>query len=76
MMVISTANTYVVEHQGNGQADCDLCQLDNRNQKPHANYFSNGCEFPAKYDIYVSETLSLYSGANGQQQVRLNVTRA
>jgi hypothetical protein len=60
----------------NVQVKCDLCTLDTGLQNSYADHLSKGGEFPIAYNTYVSQTQSLFSGTNGQQKVRLNVTRA
>ena len=70
------ANTSVSWQIENVQAKCDVCTLDNGLMNSYTDHLKNGGEFPLKYDTVVSQTQSLYSGANGSQKVRLNVTRA
>ena len=70
------SNTSLLWQIENVQVKCDICTLDTGLKNSYADHLSKGGEFPLAYNTYVSQTQSLYSGTNGQQQVRLNVTRA
>ena len=50
--------------------------LDNALDNSYAEHLLSGKSLPINYNTYVSQMQSLLSGTNGQQKVRLNVTRA
>ena len=72
----TAANTSVQWQIWNVQAKCDMCILDNALDNSYAEHLLSGKSLPINYNTYVSQMQSLLSGTNGQQKVRLNVTRA
>ena len=60
----------------NVQVKCDVCSLDNSLDNSYAEHLLSGKALPINYNTYISQFQNLLSGANGQQKVRLNVTRA
>ena len=69
-------NTSLVWEIQNVQAKCDICVLDNTLDNSYAEHLLSGKPLPINYSTYVSQLQTLLSGANGQQEPRLNVTRA
>ena len=69
-------NTSVQWQIQNVQVKVDLCTLDNALDNSYAEHLLSGKALPINYNTLVSQTQSLLSGANGQKNVRLNVTRA
>ena len=60
----------------NVQVKCDTVTLDNQLDNSYSEHLLSGRSLPINYQTYVSQKQSTLSGTNGQQQVRLNVTRA
>ena len=60
----------------NVQAKCDVVPLDNALDNSFAEHLLSGEALPINYNTYISQIQNLLSGTNGQQKVRLNVTRA
>ena len=50
--------------------------MDNQLDKSYAEHLLSGKALPINYQTYVSQMQSMLSGNNGQQKVRLDVTRA
>ncbi len=69
-------NTSLVWQIQNVQVKCDMCTLDNGLDNSYAEHMLSGKAFPINYSTYISQNQSILSGVNGQQKVRLNVTRA
>ena len=69
-------NTSLLWQIQNVQAKCDMCTLDNQLDNSYAEHLLSGKALPINYNTYVSQLQSLMSGANGQQKVRLNITRS
>jgi len=72
----TTENTSVLWQIQNVQAKCDLLVLDNHLENSFTEHLLNGGKMPLNFNTYVSQMQSTLSGTNGQQKVRLNVTRA
>ena len=68
-------NTSLVWQLQNVQVKCDMCTLDNGLDNSYAEHMLSGKAFPINYSTYISQNQSILSGLNGQQKVRLNVTR-
>ena len=60
----------------NVQIKTDVCTLDNSLDNSYTEHLLSGKALPINYNTYVSQFQNLLSGSNGQQKVRLNVTRA
>ena len=60
----------------NVQIKTDVCTLDNSLGNSYTEHLLSGKALPINYNTYVSQFQNLLSGSNGQQKVRLNVTRA
>ena len=60
----------------NVQVKCDVVTLDNQLDNSYAEHLLSGKKLPINYQTYISQMQSILSGTNGQQKVRLNVTRA
>ena len=71
-----TGNTSTSWQIQNVQVKCDVVTLDNQLDNSYAEHLLSGKALPINYQTYVSQKQSTLSGTNGQQQVRLNVTRA
>jgi hypothetical protein len=69
-------NTSLAWQINNVQVKCDMCTLDNGLDNSYAEHLLSGKSFPINYSTYISQNQSILSGVNGQQKVRLNVTRA
>ena len=54
----------------------DTVTLDNQLDNSYAEHLLSGKALPINYQTYVSQMQSILSGNDGQQKVRLNVTRA
>ncbi len=50
--------------------------LDNALDNSYAEHLLSGKALPINYNTYISQFHSIVSGVNGQQKVRLNITRA
>jgi hypothetical protein len=74
--VFTNVNTSVAWQIQNVQVKVDLCTLDNALDNSYAEHLLSGKALPINYNTFVSQMQSILSGANGQQKVRLNVTRA
>jgi hypothetical protein len=74
--VFNNTNTSVSWQIQNVQAKCDLLVLDNHLENSFTEFLLNGGKMPLNFNTYVSQMQSILSGTNGQQKVRLNVTRA
>ena len=74
--VFTGENTSVAWQIQNVQVKVDLCTLDNALDNSYAEHLLSGKALPINYNTFVSQMQSILSGANGQQKVRLNVTRA
>ena len=74
--LFSDLNTSVNWQIQNVQAKCDICTLDNALDNSYAEHLLSGKSLPINYNTYVSQMQTLLSGTDGQQKVRLNVTRA
>ena len=73
----TAANTSLTWSIANCQVKADVCTLDNSLDNSYAEHLLNGRALPINFSTYVSQTQSLLSSeSNGQQKVRLNVTRA
>jgi hypothetical protein len=73
----TAANTSVLWSIANVQVKVDVCTLDNSLDNSYAEHLLSGKALPINFSTYVSQTQSLLSSADqGQQKVRLNVTRA
>jgi hypothetical protein len=72
----SVTNTSTKWQIQNVQVKCDMCTLDNALDNSYAEHLLSGRALPINYNTYVSQMQSILSGTNGQQQIRLNVTRA
>jgi hypothetical protein len=73
----TTTNTSLVWNITNVQAKADICTLDNSLDNSYSEHLLLGKSLPINFNTYVSQTQSLLSSATqGQQKVRLNVTRA
>ena len=72
----TNANTSVLWQIQNVQVKVDLCTLDNALDNSYAEHLLSGKALPINYNTFVSQMQSILSGVNGQQKVRLNVTRA
>ena len=70
------ANTSTSWALQNVQVKCDVVTLDNQLDNSYAQHLLDGNRLPINYQTYISQMQSILSGANGQQKVRLNVTRA
>ena len=70
------ANTSTSWALQNVQIKCDMVTLDNQLDNSYAQALLNGTRLPINYQTYISQMQSILSGTNGQQKVRLNVTRA
>ena len=61
----------------NVQAKLDLITLDNGYENQYTEHLLEGRSFPINYNTYVSQIQKMYgNGTNGQESVRLNVSRA
>jgi len=60
----------------NVQAKCDVVSLDNSLDNSYAEHLLSGKALPINYNTFISQIQSVMSGTNGQQKVRLNITRA
>ena len=60
----------------NVQVKVDVVTLDNQLDNSYAEHLLSGKALPINYQTYVSQMQSILSGSNGQQKVRLNITRA
>jgi hypothetical protein len=70
-------NTSVSWSIANVQVKVDVCTLDNSLDNSYAEHLLSGKALPINFSTYVSQTQSLLSSADqGQQKIRLNVTRA
>ena len=69
-------NTSVAWQIQNVQVKADLCTLDNAWDNSYAEHLLSGKALPINYNTFISQMQSILSGVNGQQKVRLNVTRA
>ena len=74
--VFTSSNTTTMWQIQNVQAKCDLLVLDNHLENSFTEFLLNGGKMPLNFNTYVSQMQSILSGTNGQQKVRLNVTRA
>ena len=72
----STGNTSLLWQIQNVQVKVDTVTLDNQLDNSYAEHLLSGKALPINYQTYVSQKQSILSGVNGQQKVRLNVTRA
>jgi hypothetical protein len=73
----TAANTSQTWSISNVQVKADVCTLDNSLDNSYAEHLLSGKALPINFSTYVSQTQSLLSSeSNGQQKVRLNVTRA
>ena len=72
----TTTNTSLEWQLLNVQVKCDVVSLDNTLDNSYAEHLLSGKALPINYQTYVSQMQSILSGNNGQQKVRLNVTRA
>jgi len=70
------ANTSTSWALQNVQVKCDVVTLDNQLDNSYQQALLNGTRLPINYQTYISQMQSILSGTNGQQKVRLNVTRA
>ena len=70
------ANTSTSWALQNVQVKCDVVTLDNQLDNSYAQHLLDGQKLPINYQTYISQMQSILSGTNGQQKVRLNVTRA
>jgi hypothetical protein len=69
-------NTSLLWQIQNVQAKCDVCTLDNALDNSYAEHMLSGKALPINFNTYISQMQNILSGANGQQKVRLNVTRS
>jgi hypothetical protein len=70
-------NTSVSWSIANVQVKVDVCTLDNSLDNSYAEHLLSGKALPINFSTYVAQTQSLLSSADqGQQKIRLNVTRA
>ena len=69
-------NTSLLWEIRNPQVKCDVCTLDNQLDNSYAEHLLSGKSLPINYQTYVSQTQSTLTGDQGQEKVRLNVTRA
>ena len=69
-------NTSLLWSLQNVQVKVDVVTLDNQLDNSYAEHLLSGKALPINYQTYVSQMQSILSGANGQQKVRLNITRA
>ena len=72
----SASNTSTSWALQNVQIKCDVVTLDNQLDNSYQQHLLDGHKLPINYQTYVSQMQSILSGTNGQQKVRLNVTRA
>ena len=70
---LNTTGLWQIE---NVQVKVDVVNLDNQLDNSYAEHLLSGKALPINYQTYISQTQSTLSGNNGQQKVRLNVTRA
>ena len=70
------ANTSILWQIQNVQVKCDVCTLDNSLDNSYSEHLLSGKALPINYNTYVSQIQNILNGTNGQQKVRLNVTRS
>ena len=74
--VFQVSNCSTVWQIQNVQAKCDICVLDNSLENSYTEHLLSGRALPINYNTFISQLQNVLSGTNGQQKVRLNVTRA
>ena len=72
----TAVNTSLLWQIQNVQAKVDVCTLDNSLDNSYVEHLLSGKSLPINYNTYISQFQNLLSGSDGQQKVRLNVTRA
>ena len=72
----TSTNTSVLWQIQNVQCKVDLCTLDNSLDNSYAEHLLSGKALPINYNTFVSQIQSTLSGANGQKDIRHNITRA
>ena len=72
----TTANTSLLWQLQNVQVKVDCVTLDNQLDNSYAEHVLSGKALPINYQTYISQTQSTLTGDQGQEKVRLNVTRA
>ena len=72
----TAANTSLLWEIRNPQVKVDCVTLDNQLDNSYAEHLLSGKALPINYQTYISQTQSTLTGDQGQEKVRLNITRA
>ena len=69
----NTSNSWKIQ---NVQLKVDVCTLDNQLDNQYTEVLLSGKSLPINYSTYISQFQSILSGTNGQQKVRINISRS
>ena len=72
----TAASTSLLWQIQNVQVKTDVCTLDNSLDNSYTEHLLSGKALPINFNTYISQIQNILNGVNGQQKVRLNVTRS